>query len=103
MTLYGPECCRFYRERRAEKLLLCCDAVDLEFGLSNRTEEMVAVKRAMMDSVDQVILVCDHTKFNKRSISRICGVERIQKIVTDAMDDAFRKELEDRRVEVVTD
>jgi DeoR family transcriptional regulator of aga operon len=37
----------------------------------------------MMEVVQKVIVLADHTKFGKRGFSKICSVDEIDEIITD--------------------
>jgi DeoR family transcriptional regulator of aga operon len=37
----------------------------------------------MIQVVQKVIVLADHTKFGKRGFSRICGLDEVDEIITD--------------------
>jgi DeoR family transcriptional regulator of aga operon len=41
------------------------------------------LNKQMMQVVQKVIVLADHTKFGKRGFSRICGLDEIDEIITD--------------------
>jgi DeoR family transcriptional regulator of aga operon len=56
----------------------------------------------MIEIAKEVILVTDSSKFKRKSLAFICGLEKIKKVVTDKnipSDD--KKRLEDAGVEVL--
>ena len=67
---------------RAAQAVLSCAAVNPD-GVFNVNEMMAAVERRIIDVADEVILAADHTKFNKRSIARVCELDEIDALVTD--------------------
>lgn len=67
---------------RAAQAVVSCAAVNPD-GVFNVNEMMAAVERRMIDVADEVIVAADHTKFNKRSIARVCELDEIDALVTD--------------------
>lgn len=65
-----------------------------EEGLYNANVLLVEAQEQMMSSADEVVVVADHTKFGRRSLARLCGLDRIGRVVSDT-------ELEPRWGEVV--
>lgn len=72
---------------RAAQAVLSCAAVNPD-GVFNVNEMMAAVERQIIDVADEVIVAADHTKFNKRSIARVCELGEIDALVTDWGADA---------------
>ena len=64
-------------------LILSCAGLAPE-GIFNANQMMVDIERAMMDVADKVILVVDHNKFGQRAVAKLCSLEAIDMIVTDA-------------------
>ncbi|HOQ86994.1 MAG TPA: DeoR/GlpR family DNA-binding transcription regulator [Phycisphaerae bacterium] len=52
-------------------------------GLYNANVLLVEAQEQMMRSADQVIVVADHTKFGRRSLAKMCGWDRIDRVVSD--------------------
>lgn len=62
-----------------------------EEGLYNANVLLVEAQDQMMRSADEVIVVADHTKFGKRSLARLCGWERIDRVISDrTLSDGWR-------------
>ncbi len=100
-TLTGNQTVDFYRKVHVNKTFLGCDAIDFEFGISNRTMEEVGIKRAIMDSADEIIVVTDSSKFSRRVFFFLCDVSSINKLVIDKIKEIDKNRLEDRGVEVL--
>jgi len=50
----------------------------------------------------EVIVVCDSSKFLRRSLAFICGIDKIHTVITDSgIPDEDRKRLEDAGVRVI--
>jgi DeoR/GlpR family transcriptional regulator of sugar metabolism len=67
---------------RAAQAVVSCAAVNPD-GVFNVNEMMAAVERQIIDVADEVIVAADHSKFNKRSIARVCELDEIDALVTD--------------------
>ena len=65
------------------KVFMSADAVDAATGLSNTSEFEVGVKRKIIESGRQVILLVDYTKFNKKALYRIASLSRIDTVITN--------------------
>jgi DeoR/GlpR family transcriptional regulator of sugar metabolism len=66
------------------------DAISLKGGLTITNIEEVQIKRKVISSSRETIVLCDHSKFEQESYLNICGLEDVDLIITG-------KEL-DRRV-----
>ncbi|MEO8720245.1 MAG: DeoR/GlpR family DNA-binding transcription regulator [Ginsengibacter sp.] len=65
------------------KLFLGVDGIDFDFGITTSNSMEAQLNKRMMEVVQKVIVLADHTKFGKRGFSRICGLEEIDEIITD--------------------
>lgn len=66
-----------------DKAILSCTGLSLESGLADSDEQVADSKRIMCRFAKERILVADHTKFGKEAFARICGLDEIDKVVTD--------------------
>ena len=64
----GPAAVEQLQRYRVDKLFVGIGALDRRDGLTEPTEEDAAVKRAMMESAQQVIGLADHTKTRARVV-----------------------------------
>jgi len=72
-----------------------------EEGLFAEQLEEAVVKKAMIRSATRVIVLADHTKFNKRFLHKVCDWEQIDVLVTDQAPDAtWQERLHDYNVEL---
>jgi DeoR family transcriptional regulator of aga operon len=65
------------------KLFLGVDGIYFEFGITTSSSMEAQLNKKMMEVVQKVIVLADHTKFGKRGFSKICGVDEIDEIITD--------------------
>ncbi|MCG8484146.1 MAG: DeoR/GlpR family DNA-binding transcription regulator [Clostridia bacterium] len=100
-TLVGNRCEKFIRSLKVNKTFLGCDALDIESGLSNRSIEEIEIKKAMMDSAQQSILVTDSEKFGKRVFCHLCQISDIKTIVTEKISEQYMGALNEYGVEII--
>ncbi|WP_347304052.1 DeoR/GlpR family DNA-binding transcription regulator [Croceibacterium sp. TMG7-5b_MA50] len=102
LSLSGERSADYFRGLFAQKLFLATAAISVEAGLTFPSLSDIPVKRAMIDSASEVILVADSSKIGRRSFSSLGGVEQIHTLVTDdAIRDEDRAALEAAGVKVV--
>lgn len=84
-ALHGSETEEYLRKIRVNKLFLGCDAVNFDWGISNRTLEEVATKRAMISASREVFAVADSSKIGKEVFAHLCSLNEIDMLITDKM------------------
>jgi DeoR family transcriptional regulator of aga operon len=82
-SLVGPLAEETLDDMHADVLFLGVDGFDLEVGLTTPNLQESRVNRAMVKAASKVIAVCDSTKFNRRSLSKIVDVTSIHHVITD--------------------
>jgi len=74
----------------------------IEAGFFDYSVEDSEVKRAFIARADQVVILCDSSKFDHRSLARVCDVAGADVIVTDAPPPGhLARALEAAEVEVI--
>lgn len=71
------------KELRADKVFISIRSISLEEGLTSDDFLETLTDRAILGFARQVILVADHTKFDKTSTVRVAPITAVQTIVTD--------------------
>jgi len=82
-SLVGPLAEDVLEEMHADILFLGVDGFDPEVGLTTPDFLESRVNRAMVKAARRVVAVCDSTKFNRRSLSRIVPPSAIHIVITD--------------------
>jgi DeoR family transcriptional regulator of aga operon len=59
------------------------DGFDLEVGITTPNLLESRVNRAMVKAARHVVAVCDSSKFNRRSLSRIVPPGAVHQVITD--------------------
>jgi DeoR family transcriptional regulator of aga operon len=83
-SLVGPIAEEMLRDMHADILFLGVDGFDLEVGLTTPNVMESRVNRAMVRASSLVVAVCDSTKFNRRSLSKIVEASAIHHVITDS-------------------
>jgi DeoR family transcriptional regulator, aga operon transcriptional repressor len=83
-SLVGPLAEEVLRDMYADILFLGVDGFDLEVGLTTPNLMESRVNRAMVKAASKTVAVCDSTKFNRRSLSKIVDVTAIHHVITDS-------------------
>jgi DeoR/GlpR family transcriptional regulator of sugar metabolism len=82
-VLVGPLAVESISQMHADVAIMGAGGITLD-GLTNSHGLLIDIQRAMIKAADRVIFCLDHSKFGRRSISPLGGLEGIQAIVTDA-------------------
>ena len=93
-TLIGSNAVALIHKFHANKVFLGADALDINFGISNRTLAEVDVKLAMKNAADEVIVVTDSSKFNEKMFYSLLPLSDIDTLVTDYADQTLKDHLE---------
>jgi DeoR family transcriptional regulator of aga operon len=83
-SLVGPLAEEVLAEMHADILFLGVDGFDLEVGLTTPNVMESRVNRAMVKAATTIVTVCDSTKFNRRSLSKIVDATSIHHVITDS-------------------
>lgn len=65
-----------------DRLFVGVDAINAEGGLMVYSPEEAELKRLMIKTAKETIVICDHSKFEKMALVGICPIDQVQKIIT---------------------
>jgi DeoR family transcriptional regulator of aga operon len=82
-SLVGPIAEDSLRHVSADMLFLAVDGFDVRYGLTTPNQLEARVNRAMIESAKMTVVVCDSSKFGKRSLSLIAPATAVQHAITD--------------------
>lgn len=68
----------------ADKAFIGVDAVDFNTGFMHFSIEEVSASKLMIKASREVIVLCDHSKFNKVAFVNICNFEDVDLLITDS-------------------
>jgi len=85
----------------ASKLFMGAFGID-ETGATNNDSLLIKTERAMIDRARELIVLADSTKFDRRGSLFLCGLERINAIITDnGVSESHRQMLAGRGVRLL--
>ncbi|WP_103665963.1 DeoR/GlpR family DNA-binding transcription regulator [Gracilimonas amylolytica] len=82
-SVVGPYAEQFLSGITCGILFLGVDGIDLDHGLTTSNLMEASLNQKFIEVAQYAVVVADHTKFGKRGFSRICGLDKIQHIITD--------------------
>jgi DeoR/GlpR family transcriptional regulator of sugar metabolism len=101
-TYVGSVTERFFREFHARRLFLSATGLTLREGITDPQMLEIQVKRAMIASAQEVIMLMDSTKLGIRSLMKVLDFGEIRLLITDdGISEEGLEELRARGVEVV--
>ncbi|MFJ7170098.1 DeoR/GlpR family DNA-binding transcription regulator [Streptomyces globosus] len=102
LSFYGQTPVETFRDLCFDTFVLGCCGIDPVQGATAYNLDDVQVKRAAVASAQRVVLVATADKLGRAALGRICSVEEIAIVVTDAPADSPAVEaLRERGAEVV--
>ena len=82
----------FLRNIKVDISILGCDAVDVNFGLSDSNFDEAVIKRLAAQAARMTVLASDHSKFGKTALSKVFDLDEADCIVTDnGLDSGMEK------------
>jgi len=98
---YSEESANFISRFRADKVFLSAGGVHLDMGITTYFYYEIAIKKAMIKSAKNRILVTDSSKFNKISTIFFANIEEIDTIITDdGISDEYREIIELKGIKI---
>lgn len=83
-------------------LFLGVDGIDVDFGLSITNLTEASLNQKMIDLAQEVVVLADSSKFDRRGLGRICSLDQVQYIVTDdKVPPGIVKLIEERGIKVI--
>ena len=87
---------------RADKAFISTGGLDPPLGLTTYFYNEADIKREMIRSARQIILVADSTKFGQISVTHFADLTDIDTIITDnGVSDEYREILAEREIELI--
>ena len=101
-SVVGPFAENMLSEFTCNKLFMGVDGIDIPFGLTTTSSMEASLNKAMIEVAQKVIVLADSSKFGRRGFGRICSLERVDILVTDAgIDAAFKASIEEYGIKVI--
>jgi DeoR family transcriptional regulator of aga operon len=83
-SLVGPLAEESLRKLSADILFLGVDGIDINFGLTTPNMLEAKVNRVMVEVARKTVVVCDSSKFGRRSLSLIAPISAAHHAITDS-------------------
>lgn len=83
LSLVGPATIRSIQNYHINKMFFSCKGFDPTWGISDSNEQQAAVKRAVMEMAEEIILLVDHSKLNTRSFIYIERAHVLHTVITN--------------------
>ncbi|MEU5216700.1 DeoR/GlpR family DNA-binding transcription regulator [Streptomyces sp. NPDC020807] len=81
--LVGPLTVGVLSEVVLDVVVLGVDGVDAELGIMAHHEDEASISRLFAERASRVVVVTDSSKLGRRAFARICGLDRVDLVVTD--------------------
>lgn len=82
-VLVGPLAVKTFSEMNADVAIMGAGGITAE-GISNSHVLLIDIQLAMLKAARKIIFCVDHTKIGRQSLTRLCELDRIDALVTDA-------------------
>jgi DeoR/GlpR family transcriptional regulator of sugar metabolism len=66
-----------------EVVLISCKALEIDGGVFDSNDEEAELKKALISRGQKVILLVDHTKFNKVAFVKVLELDQLNMVITD--------------------
>ena len=102
-SFIGPLAVNTVERFIASKTFIGVDGISLQYGLTTFMVERVEIVLKMVEHTSgKLIVLADHSKLGRVAACQIAGLERCNILVVDAaIDEEYRRELEDRKIQVI--
>ena len=84
LSLTGQKAADFFQNLHVDRLFLATAGIALRSGLTYPGISDICVKRAMIESADEIYLVADSTKIGKNSFASLGALSLINYLITDS-------------------
>ncbi|MBU3157981.1 DeoR/GlpR family DNA-binding transcription regulator [Clostridium estertheticum] len=83
LSLQGPITQSTIRKYSVDLAFVSCKGMDIKKGILDSNEEEAEIKNTMIKQASKVILLIDHSKYDKTSFVKLFDYENIDYIITD--------------------
>ncbi|MBP2660385.1 MAG: DeoR family transcriptional regulator [Firmicutes bacterium] len=83
LSLQGPVAKNTMKSYHADVALISCKGMDKDKGIFDSDEAEVELKQLLIQQASMVILLVDHTKFDKTAFVKLMDFEEVDLLITD--------------------
>ena len=84
LSLTGSSAEKMINSYHVDTAICSCKGLGMSLGITDSNENDCLIKQAMFNSSDRKILALDNEKFDKKSFVKVCAINDLDIIVTDA-------------------
>lgn len=100
-ALFGSLAEEMLRAMHVDLFFLGAPAVHPTFGVTSPSFEKSSLKQRMNEAAEQIILVTDSSKFDRKAFSKVCNLDQITSIITDDKLSALQIETYEEHVDII--
>ena len=97
-VLVGPIAEETTRKLSVDIAFLGADAINPKDGVFNSNFVEIGIKRSIIACGESRVLLSDHTKFNRKALTKVCDIEEFDTIITDTGVSDDVKEILEKKV-----
>lgn len=102
LSLVGPVAHDTIERYNVDTAVISCKGIDLERGITDSNEPECELKKYMLRQAEKVVLLVDHTKFNKTAFTKLADLGRVDVLITDRKPaDSWLKRFAEEDIEVL--
>jgi DeoR/GlpR family transcriptional regulator of sugar metabolism len=102
LSLVGPVAHDTIQRYNVDTAVISCKGIDADNGITDSNEPECELKKYMLRQADKVILLADHTKFDKTAFTKLMELQRIDYLITDRKpSDVWLERLGKANIEVL--
>ncbi len=101
-SVVGPNAEKMLEGFTCNKLFLGVDGIDPDYGLTTTNALEASLNQVMIAAAQKIIVLADATKFGRRGFGKICGLDKVDVIITDLnVSEKLTAKIREKGVEVV--
>lgn len=101
-TLFGPLTEQMLRGIHVDLFFLGAHAIHSQAGITAPTYEKASIKKLMIEASEKTWLVADSSKFDQKSLTKVCDLNQIHGLITDQHISDETEKILNEYLEVVT-
>lgn len=102
MSLVGTNAEDIIKKYNVDKVILSCKALSLDKGIMDSNEPECELKKAMLRQAEKVLLLADHSKFDKTAFVKLMDFDEVDMLITDQEPEkAWMELLQEKEIEVM--
>lgn len=83
LSLVGTTAYEAIKKYNVDTLFMSCKGLSLTRGITDSNEPEADLKRQMMKQANKIVLLADHTKFDRIAFAQIAEIQQIDLVITD--------------------